>query len=138
MSSPVTRPAPAPRPQLPPPGVALALLTESVAHRAELAGLELAEARDHAGGSALLAGTAAALGLLTGFAFTFFVAGLVWDGPHRGWWLGGLCAGYLAATLGTGCLLRQRLRTWRPLGEIQQQLQQDYQCLSTLIKSAAS
>ena len=138
MSSPATPPAPARRPELPPPGGVLGLLTESVAHRAELAGLELAEARDHASGSALLAGAAAVLALLTGFAFTLLIAGLVWDGPHRGWWLGGLCAGYLGATLLAGLKLRQRLLDWAPLGETHRQLQQDYQCLHQLIKSTAS
>jgi uncharacterized membrane protein YqjE len=136
--SPPAPPAPAPRPQLPAPGVALALFTESVAHRAELAALELAEARDHAFGSTLLAGAAGTLVLCTGFAFTLLVAGLVWDDPHRGWWLGGLCTVYLAATLATGFILARRLRAWRPLGDTHVQLQRDYQCLSNLLKSAAS
>jgi uncharacterized membrane protein YqjE len=121
--------------QPPAPGVALALFTESVAHRAELARLELAEARDHTGGSTLLAVGAATLALCTGFAFTLWVASLVWDDPHRGWWLGGLWAAYLAATLATGFILARRLRTWRPFDETQRQLQLDYQCLHQLLKS---
>ena len=138
MPSTATPLTPARRPEIPPVGVVLGLLTDSVAHRAELAGLELAEARDHAGGSALLAGVAAVLALLTGFAFTLLIAGLVWDGPHRGWWLGGLCAGYLAAALLAAFKLRQRLLGWEPLGETHRQLQEDYQCLHQLIKSTAS
>jgi uncharacterized membrane protein YqjE len=118
--------------------VALSLFTESVAHRTELARLELEEARDHACGSTLLAVAAGALVLFTGFAFTLLVASAVWDDPHRGWWLGGLCAAYLSAALAAGFVLAHRLRTWRPLGETQQQLQQDCQCLNQLIKSAVS
>jgi len=129
--------APSGRPQLPPPGVALGLLSESVAHRAELAALELEEAREHAARSGLLAGAAAGLALCTGFALTLFVAGLVWDRPERAWWLAGLCAVYLAATMASCFMLSRRLRSWRPLGEIQTQLRQDYQCLNKLLKSIA-
>jgi uncharacterized membrane protein YqjE len=123
------------RPQLPSPGVALGLLSESAAHRAELAALEFQEAREHATHSALLAGAAVGLALCTGFAFTFFVAGLVWDRPDRAWWLAGLTAVYLGSAVVCGFRLSRRLRDWKPLGETQSQLQQDYQCLSKLLKS---
>lgn len=129
---------PARRPQLPAPDVALSLFSESVAHRAELAALELDEAREHALRSTLLAAAAAALVLFSGFALTLLVASLVWDDPHRGWWLGGLCATYLAAALATGFILARRLRDWQPFGETRHQLQKDHQCLSQLIKSSAS
>jgi uncharacterized membrane protein YqjE len=125
------------RPQLPPPGVALNLFSESVAHRAELAALELEEARDHAARSAILAGAAIGLGLCTGFAVTLVVAALVWDRPGRAWWLAGLGIVYLAAAVASGFMLSRRLRDWRPLGETQNQLQRDYQCLSQLLKSIA-
>ena len=88
-------------------------------------------------GSSLLAGIAAALTLFAGFAFTLLVASLVWELPSRGWWLAGLCTLYVAAAVTAGSMLARRLRTWRPLGETQTQLQQDYQCLSQLIKSNA-
>ena len=135
----MTTPAPASTPRgrshIPAPRVALDLFGESVAHRAELAALELEEAREHVTGSTLLAGAVAALALFAGFAFTLLVAGLVWDLPSRAWWLGGLCVLYLGAAVTAGVILSQRLRNWRPLGEIQSQMQQDYQCLSQLIKS---
>lgn len=131
-----TSPEPEPRPQLPALGVALGLFTESVAHRAELASLELAEAREHAVHSMLLAAGTAVLGLCTGFALTLLVASLVWDLPNRGLWLAGLGALYLAGAVTTGLLLRNRLHNWRPLSAVSAQLQQDYQCLSHLIKSA--
>lgn len=126
-----------PRPQLPPPRVALELFSESVTHRAELAALELEEAREHAAGSTLLAGAVAALALFAGFALTLLVASLVWELPNRGWWLGGLCGVYVAGTVTAGLVLARRLRAWRPLGETQAQLQQDYQCLRHLLKSIA-
>lgn len=132
-----TAPPAEPRPQLPAPGVALSLFAESVAHRAELAALELAEAREHALGSLLLAAGTAALVLFTGFALTLLAASLVWDLPNRGWWLAGLLAAYLAGAVGAGCLLTRRLRTWRPLAEVSAQLQEDARCLTHLIKSAA-
>ncbi|HEX2861934.1 MAG TPA: phage holin family protein [Lacunisphaera sp.] len=131
-SSPATE-----RPQLPSPGIALGLLSDSMAHRAELAGLEFEEAREHIAGSTLLAGAAVILSLCTGFAVTLLVAGLVWDRPDRAWWLAGLCVLYLAGAAGTAFALSRRLRNWRPLGETQNQLQADYQCLNQLFKSIA-
>jgi len=130
-----TRHAPKRHPQIPEPGVAVALLGEAAEHRAELMAIELQEAREHALVSTALAVAAGVLGLLAGFALTFLVAGLVWENPHRGWWLAGLCVCYLAAALAAGGLLARRLRGWRPLGETQQQLRKDYQCLRILLKS---
>jgi uncharacterized membrane protein YqjE len=123
------------RPQLPASGVAFSILSESVAHRAELASLELGEARDHALVSTLLAAGTAAMVLFSGFAITLLLASLVWESPHRGWWLAGLCAAYLGTALWAGLALVRRLRTWRPLEETQTQLQEDFQCLNKLIKS---
>jgi uncharacterized membrane protein YqjE len=123
------------RPQLPPLGTAVDLFGESVAHRAELANIEVAEAADHAVVSAILGIATVLLVLLTGFAVTLLVASLVWDSPHRAWWLLGLGLLYLAGTVATGLTLHSRLRNWHPMGETRWQLQQDYQCLNTLIKS---
>ena len=126
---------PKPRPQLPAPGVVFSLLGESCTHRAELAALELGEARDHALVSTLLAAGTAALALFTGFALTLLIASLVWDSPHRAGWLVGLCLVYLGAAAATGFALVKRLRTWQPLNETHTQLQEDFQCLSKLIKT---
>lgn len=125
-----------PRPRLPAPGVAFSLFSESIEHRAELVSVEVGEARDHALVSTLLAVATVALALFTGFAITLLIASLVWDSPHRIWWLTGLCLGYLASATLTGLALVKRLRTWRPLSETQIQLHQDFLCLSKLIKSA--
>ena len=134
MSTPDTPAAPR-RAQIPPLKEAIDLLGESAAHRAELAGLEFAEASDHAFGSVILAVGTVLLSLIPGFALTLLVASVVWDSPHRFSWLVGMGLVYLAATIVTGLILHRRLSRWHPLGETRWQLQQDYQCLSTLIKS---
>jgi uncharacterized membrane protein YqjE len=114
-------------------GVALSLLAHSASHRAQLAVLELGEARDHAVNSALLAGVAGALTLLAGFAVTLLAAALTWDSPHREWWLAGLTLFYVVlATIAATALVR-RLRSWTPLAESQQQFHQDCECLHNLL-----
>jgi uncharacterized membrane protein YqjE len=129
-------PKPTPRPQLPALGVALSLFSESVSHRAELAALEMGEAREHAVGSLLLTGVFSALTLFAGFAVTLLVASLVWDSPNRGWWLAGLSTLYIVGAVLTGVALSRRLSVWHPLEETCRQLQRDHQCLTNLIKSA--
>ncbi len=124
-----------PRPQLPAPGVVFSLLGESLDHRRELTSLEVGEARDHALVSTLLAAGTAAFILLTGLAVTLLVASIVWDSPHRVAWMVGVCAIYGGSAIWTGSILVNRLRTWQPLKETQSQLEQDFQCLSKLIKS---
>lgn len=97
--------------------------------------MEVGEARDHAMVSTLLAAGTLVLTLFTGFAITLLLASLVWDSPHRAWWLTGLCAVYLGSAFLTGFSLVKRLRTWRPMSETASQLNEDFQCLSQLIKS---
>lgn len=123
--------------RLPPLGDAATLLTEALSHRTELTALEFAEAQAAGRSAALLLAVAAGLGLLAGFAFTLLVAALVWDGPHRGGWLAGLCAAYLLGGAIAALTLGRRLRTWRPFAEIRAQLRQDHQCLRQLIKQLA-
>jgi uncharacterized membrane protein YqjE len=130
--------APGPPPAravLPPLGQVLALAGEAASHRAELAALELDEAREHLAGTGALAAVAAALTLLGGVAFTALVAGLVWDDAHRNWWLGGLCAAYLLGAAAAGWAVRRRVRTWRPLEETRHQLGEDQRCLSRLFQA---
>src|SRR5258708_7853110 len=106
------------QPRIPPLGETATLLNEALSHRAELTAIELDEARSHVQVSAMLGGICALLGLLGGVAFTLIVTAVVWDNPHRGWWLAGLCAVYLAGATTAGLLLRNRLRAWRPFAEI--------------------
>lgn len=126
-----------PRTRFPSPGVAFSLLSESASHRAELAALEMSEARDHVLVSLLLAAGTAAIALIAGFAITLLLASLAWDSPHRAWWLVGICTAYVGTATGLGFMLVRRMRDWRPLESTQTQLQEDLQCLNKLIKSAA-
>lgn len=119
------------QPTFPPLATVVSLLSDAVSHRAELASLELEEAREHALGSILLAALAAVLVLLAGFAFTFLVATLAWMSPHREWWLTGLTVLYLAGGTASLVVLTRRLRNWHPLDETVLQLKKDYHlCLS--------
>lgn len=105
------------------------IVVEGLLHRAELAGLELREARTHAAGTAVLAVVAVAVALLAGFAGTIAVAAAVWDSPKRSGILGLLSLAYL---LGAACLswwTARRLKTWRPLSETIYQLREDSSCL---------
>lgn len=132
--------APAPaapeRPAWPDANEALPLLAESAEHRAELAALELAEARRHALVSLLLAVTAAVLLLLAGMALTLLVAALVWTSPYRAWWLAGLALLHLGLAASAAAALRRRLHGWRPLAETCTQLREDYRCLHELLVRA--
>jgi uncharacterized membrane protein YqjE len=113
--------------------VALSLFSEATAHRAELAGLELAEARDHALHSTVLAVVTGALVILTGFSLTLLAAAIVWDNPHRNWWLGAMGALYAGITLVLFFNFLRRMRAWRPMEETSRQLKSDCQCLQHLL-----
>jgi uncharacterized membrane protein YqjE len=123
------------QPRIPPLGETANLLNDALTHRAELVTLEIDEARSHAQTSALLLGVSMVLALLGGFAVTLTLAVLVWDNPHRGWWLAALCAAYLVGAAGAAWALRNRLKTWRPFAEIRTQIKEDHQCLIQLIKA---
>jgi uncharacterized membrane protein YqjE len=127
----ISRPARARIPSFP---VALSLFSEATAHRAELAGLELAEARDHALHSMVLAVITGALVNLTGFSLTLLVAALVWNDPHRNWWLGAMAVLYAGVTLALFFNFLRRMRAWRPLEETSRQLKSDCQCLQRLLQ----
>ncbi|HET7537637.1 MAG TPA: phage holin family protein [Candidatus Didemnitutus sp.] len=124
-----------PHPHIPPAGVALSLLVEGSVHRAELAVLELSEARGHVTRSLLLAAGTGTLVLLAGFALTLLIAALVWASPQREWWLAGIALVYVLAAVLAAVALRRRLQLWRPLAEIQHQLSQDCACLRQLLSS---
>lgn len=105
------------------------LVLESLAHRGELATLELSEARNHVALTGILAALAAALTLLAGFAGTFTIAALVWHRDDRGLILGLVTCAYLLGAGGLGWFLLHRMKTWRPLAEIRHQLSEDYACI---------
>lgn len=122
------------RPRIPPPGEVISLFTDAVGHRAQLAQLELGEARDHVMWSGIIAAAAGVMGLLTGIALTLLFAALVWDTEHRVAWMAGLCALYAALAGGAGFLLFRRLRQWRPMAETKFQLDQDGDTFARLVR----
>jgi uncharacterized membrane protein YqjE len=122
------------RPRIPPPGEVISLFAEAVGHRAQLAQLELGEARDHVLWSGLIAAAAGVMGLLTGMALTLLFAALVWESEHRIAWMVGLCAAYALLAAGAGFLLFRRLRQWRPMAETKFQLDQDGDTFARLVR----
>ena len=108
------------------------LAFRSFGHRAELASIELAEARNEAVVSLLLVWGTAALLLLFGIAATLVVAASVWDTPHRVPVLALLSAVYLLGALIFGVIARNRLKAWHPFEATADQLKRDGQCLDEL------
>ena len=108
------------------------LALRALGHRAELAGIELAEARNEAVVSLLFVWGAAALLLLFGFALTFLIAAAVWDTAMRVPVLGAITFLYLVAGIGLAVVARQRLVAWRPFEATADQLKKDGQCLEKI------
>lgn len=123
------------RPRMPPLREVAVMLNEAVNNRKALAAFELTEARGHAQSSALLLGAIILLVFLSGLMLTLTLVGLVWDSPQRVWWLAGIGATYLGGAVLTTLVLRRRLQSWQPFGEIRNQLQLDHQCLIQLIQA---
>ena len=113
-----------------------AVVARGVEHRAELAGLELCEARHEALSLTGLFLIGAVAALLTGFAINFFVAALWWDTPHRLLAIG-LTAGIQAVVATVVIVLCvRRARVWRPLAFTIDQIKKDSQCLRDLLTSS--
>lgn len=112
------------------------IVLESLAHRGQLASVELVEARNHAALTTALAVFAAALTLLAGFAGTFTVAALVWQRDDRGLILGLVTLAYVLGAAALGWLAANRLKTWRPLAETRHQLGEDYTCLRQFLHTS--
>jgi uncharacterized membrane protein YqjE len=112
-----------------------AALVRGLDHRAELASLEMSEARDHAVGISGLFLLSAVAALLTGFALNFFVAALWWDTPHRLLALGLSVAVQAAVATTAAVICVRRARLWRPLPQTIDQFKKDSQCLHELLTS---
>ncbi|MGC4072738.1 MAG: phage holin family protein [Nibricoccus sp.] len=112
-----------------------AVLARGLDHRAELASLELEEARDHANGLFGLFLLGAIAALLTGFALNFFVAALWWDTPHRLLSLGLLAVVQGAVAAAALITALRRSRKWHPLAQTFAQLKKDSQCIRELLHS---
>jgi uncharacterized membrane protein YqjE len=112
-----------------------AVFARGVDHRAELAAIELVEARNQAAGLSGLYLIGGVVALLTGVAINFLVAAIWWDTPHRILAVG-LFTG-LQATVATIAIVAatRRMREWAPLSQSFQQLKKDAQCLRELLTS---
>lgn len=112
------------------------VLLRALEHRAELAGIELLEARREALAVALGGLIAAALLLLAGLALTLFWAALFWDTPYRAPALAALgvleCVGALLAT----ARARRAWRRCRFFEETRTQLKKDSACLREVLATA--
>jgi uncharacterized membrane protein YqjE len=105
------------------------IVVEGLMHRGELASLEIREARVHAATTGIIAGLAAALILLGGFAGTFAMAAAVWHRDDRGFILALTTLAYLAGAAALGWWAVRRIKSWHPLAESRRQVQEDFLCL---------
>lgn len=119
-------------------GPAPRIILEGLAHRGELAALELVEARNHAAATTLIAILAGVLTLLGGFAGTFAIAAAVWDRDDRALILGLVTLAYFLGVGALGWWIARRLRTWHPLSETRRQLGQDGACLKGFLPASHS
>ena len=110
---------------------------EALRHRAELAALEAAEARDHLTATGALVILAAGLALLAGLAGTLAAAWLVRNHPDGWIAVAGLALLYLAGAAGCLAAARARWRRWRPFPITSMQLRKDGSCLQTIMNPSA-
>jgi uncharacterized membrane protein YqjE len=119
------------------PGSAPRVVVEALAHRSELAALELREAQEHGLRTALFLGVAAVLALLGGFAANLAIAAAVWNRGDRASILAAVTAGYLVVAGALAYVGSRRLRTWHPFSETCRQFHEDCACIHDVIVSSA-
>lgn len=117
-------------------GPAARIALGGAGHRAELAAIELGEARDHLAGSFALGLGATVLAVLGGFALNLALAAAVWHRDDRGLILLGLAFAQLAAAVAAAVFCARRVHRWRPLAETRRQLREDRECLQNLMPSS--
>lgn len=117
------------------PGSTPRVVVDALIHRAELASVELKEARQHGLRTAILAGASGALLLLGGFCATFAIAAAVWDRSDRGLILGFVTLGYFIAAGSLAFAAARRMKTWRPFSETARQFREDCACVQDIINS---
>jgi uncharacterized membrane protein YqjE len=103
-------------------------------HRAELAALELVEARNTAIASALWWAGGVLLLLLGSATLTALVAAAFWNTPYRLTALGIMAAVYLGGAATCFLQFRHRLRSWQPFHETAGQIRKDASCLGELMQ----
>lgn len=116
----------------------LRIALRSIGHRAELAGLELLEARDHLVAVLLLLVGAATLVLLTGGVVTFFVTAAFWDTAYRLHAIGALGLLYLLAAALCWLRVRRLMAAFQPFAQTKEQLRKDAACVQLLMNSSGS
>jgi uncharacterized membrane protein YqjE len=122
---------------MPAPATTPRVVVEALMHRAELASVELKEARQHGLRTAILAGVSGALLLLGGFCATFALAAAVWNRDDRGLILGLVTVGYLVAAGILAFLAARRMKTWKPFSETARQFREDSACIHDIINSSS-
>jgi uncharacterized membrane protein YqjE len=112
-----------------------AIIVRGADHRAELASIELGEARDQAMGISVLFLVGAVAALLTGFALNLLIAAIWWDTPHRVLAIA-IAGGVQVAISATALLVCiARARQWHPFPQTFEQLRKDTRCLNDLLNS---
>jgi uncharacterized membrane protein YqjE len=109
------------------------VLLTGAQNRAELAAIELAEARNAAVSFGLWWAGAVLLLVLGSATLTAFVAAAFWDTPYRLAALGVMAVVYLAAAAGCFLKVRGGLRSWQPFSETAGQIRKDALCLGDLM-----
>lgn len=112
----------------------LRVALRGVGHRAELAGIELTEARDRLIAVLALLIGAAVLVLLAGGVVTCFVAAAFWDTAYRLPALGALGLCYLLGAALCGWRVRRLLDTWQLFPLTKEQLRKDASCVELLMR----
>ena len=110
-------------------------LVRSVEHRAELAGLELAEARDTVAGSAVLFLAASGFLLLAAMAFTALIAAAFWNTAFRLPSLAGIGVIYGLAGYGLFVRARTRIEGCRIFPQTGDQLKRDVSCIAEIFRN---
>jgi uncharacterized membrane protein YqjE len=124
-----------PAPSLSALGSASRIIVEGLLHRGELAALELREARTHAVATGAIAAVGVGFALFFGLAGTLVIAALVWESEYRVLILSLVALSYLIGAVAFGWWAYRRLRSWRPLGEIRRQLEEDCLCVQQYLSA---
>jgi uncharacterized membrane protein YqjE len=111
------------------------VIVEGLGHRAELAAIELAEARSVLAASAVLLAVSVGLLLLAGATLTVALAAAVWNTPYRIPILALIGIVYAVGAMAFLFAARRRLRRWEPFGEISAQLRKDARCLAEIAEN---
>jgi uncharacterized membrane protein YqjE len=108
---------------------------EGLGHRAELAAIELAEARSVLAASVVLLAISIVFFLLAGATLTVALAAAVWNTAYRTPILVLIGLADLAGAAAFLFAARRRLRSWEPFGETSAQLKKDARCLAEIAEN---